>query len=788
MNTPVEHGAPDVPPIQPSDRRTRRKMTVVQVRAIAERLGALARQGPEGRTGAIDLLRTIDRDNVFSPAARSMFQDLLGAWGVATIHPIGIPANDTPYWLRGERLLANHQSKATFPQTADVVIIGAGLTGAAAAYHLAQEAGSEARIVILEQGEPAGEASGRNGGNFELFPENSVGMYEGLARERVAFLRRRYPDLPAAIVQAESERQASVVLGFALRNRDLLKSIILREAIDCDFEPKGWLHLACSEEQEQGMCDEVMLAAQHGQRVEIWSRRKIREEFGIETAYLGRFSPGDGTYHPFKYVYGLLNCALRDGAELYTHVRVLDVESRGPDEHQVLTERGTIIASRVIVATNAFTSQLFPELSAIRTRQSQIQVTEHAPDRTRGRAVTCEEGPVFFNQPRDAAGDGLAPVLMGGGPDRPMRSPSSRRRSARVHEQLLALRARFYPELDGRPPSAEWIGAMAFTPDQLPAIGFLRPGVVVAAAYNGYGGSFTTAAGLAAARMALTSSTPDWVPEDVFSPRRLLSSEPLFMTAQDSLWRIATSLCRQLKVVDRQVTESLALHGPARARSRRAPRNVTQMMRAVPRDTSPGASIDPTMLHELEPFADFSLDELRQVLAVATRCDLPKSRLLFREGDPGDSCFILVRGQIDVTIKVRQQRHLLAQLSPGTIFGQVSLIAGEPRSATCTIRRDAVLAQLNRDACETLLGTRAPVALKFLAALNRGLTEALRIADRRLMQLTDDSGGSGEWHDAAPGSRRIQPATRTIRRSDSWWRDGDVGARPVIPLSVRRTR
>jgi glycine/D-amino acid oxidase-like deaminating enzyme len=678
-----------------------------------------------------------------------MFQDLLGSWGVATAHPIGIPANDTPYWLRGERLLANHQSNPTFPENADLVIIGAGLTGASAAYHVAAEDTSGARIVVLEQGEPAGEASGRNGGNFELFPENSVGMYEGLARERVAFLRRRYPGLPAAIVQAESERQASVVLGFSLRNRDLMKNIILREQIDCDFAAKGWLHLACSDEQEQAMCDEVMLAAQHGQRIEIWSRRKIREEFGIDTEYLGRFSPGDGTYHPFKYVYGLLHCALRRGVELYTHVRVVDVTSLGPDQHRVLTERGTIIARRVIVATNAFTSQLFPELSEIRPHQSQIQVTEFAPDRARGRAVTCEEGPVFFNQPRDAVHAGLAPVLMGGGPDRRMQSPSSRRRSARIHAQLLALRSRFYPELEGRPPSAEWIGAMAFTPDQLPAIGFLRPGVVIAAAYNGYGGSFTTAAGHAAALMALSSSTPDWAPEDVFSPRRLMNREPLFMTAQDSLWRIATSLCRQLKVVDRQITESLSLHGPSRARSRATPRNVTQMMRAVPRDTSPGESIDATLLRELDTFGDFSLEELQQILAVATRCDLPKGRLLFREGEPGDSCFILIRGQVDVTIKVRQQRHLLAQLSPGKIFGQLSLVAGEPRSATCTIRRDALLAQLNRAACDKLLGTQAPVALKFLAALNRGLTEALRVADRRLMQLNDGAGNSERWHGSA---------------------------------------
>ncbi|HET6702292.1 MAG TPA: FAD-dependent oxidoreductase [Gemmatimonadaceae bacterium] len=715
------------------------------MRALADKLESLARQGAGGRAAGIELLTTMDREGIFSPAARSMFQDLLGAWGVATEHPIGIPANDTPYWLRGERLLANHQSNEALPGIADVVIIGAGLTGASAAYHLAQEVAAGARIVVLEQGEPAGEASGRNGGNFELFPENSVGLYEGLAREREAFLRRRYPGIPSAIVQAESERQASAVLGLSLRNRDLLKSIILREHIDCDFTPKGWLHLACNEEQEQGMCDEVMLAAQHGQRIEIWSRRKIREEFGIETAYLGRFSPGDGTYHPFKYVCGLLQCALRAGVELYTHVRVVDVASRGPDEHQVLTERGTIVARRVIVATNAFTSQLFPELGEIRPHQSQIQVTELAPDRARGRVVTCEEGPVFFNQPRDAVRDGLAPVLMGGGADRRMRSPSSRRRSPRVHAQLLALRSRFYPELEGRPPSAEWIGAMAFTPDQLPAIGFLRPGIVIAAGYNGYGGSFTTAAGLAAARMVLTSSTPDWVPEDVFSPRRLMNSEPLFMTAQDSLWRIATSLCRQLKVVDRQITETLALHSPARARSRAAPRNVTQMMRAAPRDTSPGSSIASALLTDLDIFSDFSIEDVSQMLAAATRCDLPKGRMLFREGDPGDSCFILIRGHVDVTVKVRQQRHLLAQLSPGTIFGQVSLIAGEPRSATCTIRRDALLAQLDRDACEKLLSTQAPVALKFLAALNRGLTEALRIADRRLMQLNDEGGAKAEW-------------------------------------------
>jgi glycine/D-amino acid oxidase-like deaminating enzyme len=740
--TAISSQARPVAPV--ARRRARTKMGVTDVRKLAQQVEALTGRDPASvRSAAVRLLRAADRASTFSPAARRVFQDLLATWGVATSQPIGLPQSDVPYWLRGQRVLATYQSATDLPAAADVVVIGAGLTGASAAYHLACERTSSERIVVVEQGEPAGEASGRNGGNFELFPENSVGMYEGLARERVAFLRRRYAGLPTAILQAESERQASLVLGLSLRNRDLLKSIILQEQIDCDFAPRGWLHLACSEEEEQGMCDEVMLAAQHGQRIEIWSRHKIRKEFGIETAYLARFSPGDGTYHPYKYVIGLLQCAIGRGVELYTHARVTALESLSPDVHRVATDRGTIVARRVIVATNAFTRELFPELSAIRPHQSQIQVTERAPDRARGRVVTCEEGPVFFNQPRDSAQDGLAPLLMGGGADRRTSSPSSRRRSWKVHEDLLELRRRFYPELDGRPPSSEWVGTMAFTPDELPAIGFLRPGVIVATACNGYGGSFTTAAGLAASRMALNSSVPEWVPEDVFSPQRLLVDTPIFMTKQDSLWRIATSLCRQLNVVNRQISETLALHiGPAPRVGSRTPKNVTQMMRAAPRDRSPGATIPPELFRDLPTFGEFSTSELEEMLAHATRCDLSKGRLVFREGEPGDSCFILVSGQVDVTIKVRQRRHLLAQLAPGTMFGQVSLIAGEPRSASCSIRRDAVLAQLDRSACEKLLSTHAPVGLKFLAALNRGLTEALRTADRRLMQLTIEGGGS----------------------------------------------
>lgn len=689
------------------------------------------------RAAVVARLERVDRECGIAPAARRRFQDLLSRWGAHTVHAIDLPIDDTPYWLRGARPFANHRSRPELPANADIVIIGAGLTGAAAAYHAVQDAGSGLHVVVLDQGEPAGEASGRNGGNFELLPENSIGSYEGLGRERAAFLHRQYSALPQPIVDAEAERQASLVVGLSLRNRDLLKRIVLREQIDCDFAPHGWLHLACSEEEEQAICDEVLLAARHGQPVELWSRRRIRDELGTESAFLGRLVPGDGTYHPFKYVCGLLQAAVARGVELFTHVRVTEVQSADPDRHSVITTDGTIVARRVIAATNAFTSRLFPELCHIKPHASQIQVTEWAPDRARGRAITCEDGPVFFNQPIGSVRDGVGVVLMGGGPDRRVTTPDMRRRSRRVHERLLAIRARYFPELVGRPPSAEWSGTMAFTPDQLPAIGILRPGVVVAAGYNGYGGTFTTAAGLAAFQMARDGSAPEWVPEDVFSPRRFASAAPVFMTRHDGLWRIANSLCRQLQATNNQITETLALRaGGSPRRTRRTLTNVTQMLRVVAHDARSGSCIDANELLALRQFAEFASPELEHLLGLASCYSLPNRRVLYREGDPGDSCFILVRGQLDVSVKARGQRHLLGQVKPGTIFGQVSLATGEPRAETCSVRRDALLAQLDRAACERLLGSQSPAAFKFLAAFNEGLTEALRTANRRLMELS----------------------------------------------------
>lgn len=697
----------------------------------------------QGRAGEelVTHLQLIERSFTFTPKAFRHFQDLLGEVGVASTRTIGLPGSDMPYWLCGEHPWRNYQSQPQLPEVVDIVIIGAGLTGSAAAYFLKdQVARVGLRVAILEQGDPAGEASGRNGGNIELLPENAVTLYTGLQPERLKFLKRCYPGVHHEILMVEAARQASVVLGFALRNRQLLKEIVAREGIDCDLSPFGWLYVAHKENEEQAICDEVMLAAKNNLNIEIWSRMKVRNEFGFDAQHIGRFSPDDGTYHPFKYVCGLLRCAIRQGVELYTRTKVQQVKP-SPKEPSaeaaqsvqcVVTNRGEIFARCVIVATNAFTSLLFPELKAIQPRQSQVSITKFVLDRCRGRLVTSEEGPVYFNQPRDGMFDGRAPLLMGGGKDRLLKNPQSRRRSKAIHAQLLAHRDRYFPELHGQPFASEWIGAMGFTPDQLPAVGALRPGIIIAMCCNGYGGSYTTATGKAVAELALTGNSPAWVPEDVFSPLRLLERTPLFLAKSDSLYRIGEALCTQLSLVNQQISYMSSL-----------------WRKQLPVEAEEESTIDwielskiPTkktsiakMLQKFPRFGRFSLKEITRILEGVKRHELQKGELLFRQGDPGKTCCILLSGKIHVSYEIFSRQYFLGSLLPGNIFGQIGFFLEGKRSATCTAAQPSVILEADYSVCCVLLNSSSKLALKFLDALIHDLIIALRAANQRLLEI-----------------------------------------------------
>ena len=89
--------------------------------------------------------------------------------------------------------------------------------------------------------------------------------------------------------------------------------------------------------------------------------------------------------------------------------------------------------------------------------------------------------------------------------------------------------------------------------------------------------------------------------------------------------------------------------------------------------------------------------EFRQIIGKLTLRHLDEDTIVVREGDPGDSLFIIVRGEVRVITRDSRQREVtLASLGEGEFFGEVALLTGKPRTATIITNTGSELLELTR--------------------------------------------------------------------------------------------
>lgn len=112
------------------------------------------------------------------------------------------------------------------------------------------------------------------------------------------------------------------------------------------------------------------------------------------------------------------------------------------------------------------------------------------------------------------------------------------------------------------------------------------------------------------------------------------------------------------------------------------------------------------------------LDEaaLLQLAGKVRRWTFGRGEVVVREGDPGDSFYVIESGSGEVLIGQQGRLEQLGTLGPGSFFGEMSLLAGEPRTATVRASSDLAVLVIGRDAFKEIIGAN-PALLEPISEL-----------------------------------------------------------------------
>ena len=382
-------------------------------------------------------------------------------------------AHAPTYWIDHAGTLPEDDGPVTADLQADVVIIGAGLTGISTALYLAREHGI--RAVVLEANQSVWGCSSRNGGQGQ----NASGRLN-----RKQWIARWGLDVAKKL-------DAEIRAGF-----DNFKH--LSSQIDCDAIDAGHLYIAHRPEKLDYLKD---LATVHrevfGYDNRILSAQALREDFCDERDSAGGLFESQGVgIHPVKFALGLLQQARALGVTVHSASPVDGWETIG-GLHHLHTPGGTVRAKRVAVCTGCYTGQaltpltrnkLMPILSnSVVTRP--LTDAELAATRFRTHAILTDTRTLRFYYrllPDKRLQLGSRSAITGADAANPK------------HLKLLTdAIARKFPPLAGIAIDYSWWGWVDVSHDMMPRITHPDPEQTVwyALGYGGNGVAFSTWAG-----------------------------------------------------------------------------------------------------------------------------------------------------------------------------------------------------------------------------------------------------------------------------------------------------
>lgn len=363
----------------------------------------------------------------------------------------------------------------------DFIVVGSGITGIQAALHLRKRK-PKCSVAILERGILSTGASTRNAG-FACFGS-------------VAEL---YDDL-----QVMNEDEVRQLFGARKAGIDLLRAQLGDKAIG--YQAKGSHELLAEEEafllDKVGYFNQLLqdfseqaLFVPQAHRISKFGFNSSRFKYCIEVT-------AEGSVHTGKLMRALLDECHNQGVHLITGTKVKHIEERA-DAVRVEVEdayRGRLHfnAARILLCTNAFSQEFFPE-EPLQPGRGQVLITEPIPNLQLAGIFHYDRGYYYFREI-----DGR--VLLGGGRNLAMQEETTTEfgLNETILTQLMSdLREHILPQYPSVRIAQSWSGIMAFGSDKRPVLKRKSDRVLGAFRLGGMGVALGSHLGQSLAELAL---------------------------------------------------------------------------------------------------------------------------------------------------------------------------------------------------------------------------------------------------------------------------------------------
>lgn len=364
-------------------------------------------------------------------------------------------------------------------ERADIAVVGAGYTGLSAALYLAERGFS---VLVLDANEPGWGASGRNNGQV------------------VAALKHE----PHEIEERFGKERGGELIRTIGEGPDLVFGLIERYGMQCDARRSGILTAAHSAASLADLQRRVDVWARRGAPLRLLSRSELEAQSGTAFYPGGCIDPRGGAINPLGYARGLAAAVLQQGGRIRRQAHVRGIR-RAASGWQVILDRGSVTASRVIVGTNGYTDDLWPGLKKTFLPARTPQIVSR-PLRYNLRKSILPDGQIMSDTRYLTVGvrmhaDGRLHLGGGGGTagaDRPA-----------LYEQLPKEARALFPQLGDIEWEFRWSGFMAMTPDRYPRLFELAPDIAASLGYSGRGICTATIMGRELARWAAGEAAID---------------------------------------------------------------------------------------------------------------------------------------------------------------------------------------------------------------------------------------------------------------------------------------